>query len=114
MTNDGLDDLFGRYRAACPEIEPGANFMPAIWQKIEARQSFWSVFDRFGAKLTTASALICLLLLALNLFFSPGALNLVPTYADALMADHSAERTDYGEAIRSAPNDVPPHVAPER
>jgi len=114
MTDNGLDELFHRYREACPEIEPGANFMPALWQKIDARQSFWSVFDRFGARLTTASALICLLLLALNLFFSPGALNLVPTYADALMADHSAERTDYAEAIRSAPNDVPRDIAPAR
>jgi hypothetical protein len=102
-----LDELFERYRAACPEVEPQANFMPALWQKIEARQSFWSVFDHFGRTLTTASAAICLLLLALNLFFTPGALNIVPTYADALMEDHSAERTDYGEAIRSTPPEAP-------
>ncbi|HEY7211897.1 MAG TPA: hypothetical protein VH477_16615 [Bryobacteraceae bacterium] len=108
MSERGLDDLFERYRAACPEVEPGPNFMPSLWQKIEARQSFWSVFGRFGKRLTTASAALCLLLLALNLFFSPGALNVIPTYADALMADHSAESTDYGEAIRSNTPEAPP------
>jgi hypothetical protein len=114
MDQDRLDYLFERYRAACPDIEPGPNFMPDLWQKIDARQSFWSVFDRFGVKLTTASAAICLLLLALNLFFAPGPLNLAPTYMDALMAEHSAERTAYTEAIRRAPADLPPVPAPAR
>ena len=112
MNQDRLDNLFERYRTACPDVEPGPNFMPALWQKIESRQSFWSVFDRFGVTLTTASAAICLLLLALNLFFAPGALSPAPTYMDALMDEHSAERTAYTEAIRRAPADLPPAPAP--
>ena len=114
MEQDRLNSFFERYRAACPEVEPGPNFMPDLWHKIESRQSFWSVFDRFGLRLTTASAAICLLLLALNLFFSPGALNIAPTYADALMADHSAEKTSYTEAIQRTPSNLPPDAPPVR
>jgi hypothetical protein len=109
-----LDKLFAQYRAACPEVELNPNFMPVLWQKIEARQNFWPVFGRFGRMATTASAALCLLLLALNLLTSPSALNIIPTYADALMADHSAEKTDYGEAIRSSTQDEDaPPAAPQ-
>ena len=34
-----LNRLFTDYRAACPDPEPGANFMPALWQRIEARRN---------------------------------------------------------------------------
>ena len=34
-----LDRLFADYRAACPDPEPGANFMPTLWQRIEARRN---------------------------------------------------------------------------
>jgi len=80
--------------------------MPSLWQKIEARQGFWFVFGRFGRPAATVSAAVCLLLLALNLIVPPGSLNPSATYADALMADHSADKTDYTEAIPTA--DVQP------
>jgi hypothetical protein len=103
MTNDEsrLDDLFQRYGAACPEVEPSANFMPALWNRIESRQSFWSVFERLGGLITAASAALCLLLLALTLAGPPSPHTLAATYADALMADHSVENTYYAEAIRT-------------
>ena len=34
-----LDRLFADYRTACPDPEPGANFMPTLWQRIEARRN---------------------------------------------------------------------------
>jgi hypothetical protein len=43
---------------------------------------------------------LCLLLLILNFMAVPQSY--LPTYADALAADHSAEETYYAEAIRSA------------
>jgi hypothetical protein len=105
MDNDTeLDQLFRKYRDACPDVEPGAQFMPALWQKIEARQSFWSVFEHLGGLIASASAVMCFLLLVLNLVLSPAARNVVPTYADALMADHTAEKTYYAEAIRTNPD----------
>ncbi len=65
-----LDELFRAYRAVCPDPEPSVGFMPGIWQKIEARSSFWLLFARVGRQATTASALACLVLLLLNLITS--------------------------------------------
>ena len=107
-----LDEFFQEYRASCPEVEPSANFMPVLWQKIEARSNFWSAFPQLARAVTTASAAICLLLLVLNLVSTPHPHLLAPTYMDALMADHTAEETDYTEAIRNTPGDDTPVVTP--
>jgi hypothetical protein len=104
-TNDDsqLDQLFRSYRAACPDLEPSANFMPALWQKIEVRHSFWFVFERLARTAMTGCAALCLLLLVLNVVTaSQNHLN-PPSYVDALMEEHSAEKTYYTEAIRTTP-----------
>jgi hypothetical protein len=105
-----LADLFVRYREACPDIEPGVNFMPELWRRIETRPGFWSVFSHFGRIAAPACAAVCLLFFLLNLS-SPSESPLVPTYTDALAADHSIEMTYYTEAIRtSADADYRPAV----
>jgi hypothetical protein len=38
----------------------------------------------------------------LNVYSASQALALAPSYTDALMADHTAEQTDFTEAIRSS------------
>ena len=42
MNDDGietkLDALFAEYRGAVPDQDGGVNFMPDLWQKIEARR----------------------------------------------------------------------------
>ena len=38
-SEEQIDALFRAYRDACPTPEPGPNFMPDLWQKIEARQT---------------------------------------------------------------------------
>lgn len=101
--DSGLDTLLERYRDACPDTEPGANFMPALWQRIEARRSFWWVFQREARAVMTASAALFVVLLVLNIFSGSQSHLAASTYADALMADHTAEKTDYTEAIRSTP-----------
>lgn len=110
MTTDDsrLDEMFERYRAACPDAEPSVNFMPEIWQKIETRHSFWFLFQRLARTAATASAALCLVLLVLNFISSQQAHLLAPTYVDALMADHTAEKTYYTEAIRSTPSGEAP------
>lgn len=94
-----LDPLFAAYREACPEVEPHANFMPELWQRIDARRSFWSLFTRDARTFITASAAVCLLLLVLNLVGVSNAHLSASSYAEALMADHTAEKTYYTEAI---------------
>ena len=36
---DKLDPLWAEYREACPDVEPGAHFMPQLWQRIETQRS---------------------------------------------------------------------------
>jgi len=116
MTDEdsGLNNLLEAYGRACPDIEPSASFMPAIWQRIEARRSFWFVFQREARAVMTASAALFVVLLVLNFFSGSQSLLTASTYADALMADHTAEKTYYTEAIRSTPavpevSDFSPH-----
>jgi hypothetical protein len=101
MTDDEttLNRLFESYRDACPAIEPDSLFMPRLWQKIEARQSFGPVFERLTRLFASAAAAVCLLLLVLNLISSPQNRLTASSYTDALMAEHSAEQTYYTEAI---------------
>lgn len=112
ITNDDarLDELFKSYRASCPEIEPGSNFMPGIWQKIESRYSFWFVFQRLARTATTACAALCLVLLVLNFASSTRGTRSMATYTDALLADHSAEKTYFTEAIPAASFEKTPGV----
>ena len=97
-----LDALFQRYRMACPDVDPGPNFMPRVWMKIEARHSFWFVFRRLAQGAMTACAALCLLLVLLNVYSASQALSFLPSYTDVLMAEHTAEQTDFTEAIRSS------------
>ena len=77
--------------------------MPEVWQKIESRYSFWFVFQRLGRTATTGCAALCLILLVLNFTATPQSPLATATYTDALLADHSAEKTYYTEAIPATP-----------
>lgn len=103
MNNDesGLDSLLKSYRAACPDVEAGPLFMPTLWQKIEARHSFWWVFQGLARTAMAGCAALALLLLALNLVGTQGLRS--PSYTDALVADHSAERMYYAESVTRLP-----------
>ncbi len=97
MRNDdaALDELFGRYRDACPEPEPNQNFMPALWARIEGHRGFLFTFGRLARTGMAAAAAFCLLLLVLNFSSTPVRIT-APTYADALAADTQA-KTLYGD-----------------
>ena len=102
-SNERLDQLFLEYRDACDAPELSAGFMPALWQKIEARQSTSWVFKRVSGWFVAASAAASAVL-ALALLSTPaitgGASNIyADTYVDALAADHIAEYTLYTEPV---------------
>jgi hypothetical protein len=103
MTNEdsGLNGLFERYRSACPEVEPSPNFMPRIWERIELRHSFRISFAHVARSLMAGSAALVLLLLLLNLVVGQHTRLTSPSYVDALLADHTAEKTFYTESIRA-------------
>ncbi len=53
--DDQLDNLLRMFRDACPTPEPGANFMPQLWRKIESRQRNSFSFQRMASALMTAA-----------------------------------------------------------
>jgi hypothetical protein len=103
MRNDdaALDQLFEQYRAACPEPDAGANFMPQLWARIDARRGFAFAFGRLARTGAAAAAAFCLLLLLLNFAITP-ARTLAPTYADALAAESQAAAL-YGDGSQLVP-----------
>jgi hypothetical protein len=61
-----LDALFAEYRSACPDPDSGADFMPNLWRKIEARRMEGvSVFRRMAQLCLVATAALTLLMAVL-------------------------------------------------
>lgn len=60
--DERLDALFRAYRAACPDQDASANFMPELWQRIEARQTFTFSFRRMANAFVTAGLALTLAL----------------------------------------------------
>ena len=57
-----LDKLFLEYRAACPDPESAANFMPMMWQKIEARRSPVLQWVTMSRRALVGALALCLVL----------------------------------------------------
>ena len=62
-----LEALFRAYRAACPDPEASANFMPQLWQRIEGRRTFSFFVRRMASGFVTA-AVAATLLMAVYLY----------------------------------------------
>ncbi len=57
-----LDALFANYREAMPDLDGSAEFMPKLWQAIEARQRFKLLsWKRWTGAFVSASLALCLL-----------------------------------------------------
>jgi len=79
------------YREACPEPEPGVNFMPELWAKIEARQVSTTLFGRMAKALVTAALAATAILgfmVATTSHQPDAAFN--GTYIEALSVDHAS------------------------
>jgi hypothetical protein len=75
-----LDALFQAYRNACPDPEASKNFMPLLWQKIEARQTYAFSFKRMANALVTAAVALSI---ALGVYMSMPGSN--PFYAQTFV-----------------------------
>jgi hypothetical protein len=98
---DRLDALWTEYRDATPDIDAGPNFMPQLWQKIEARRvETTSVFRRLAQICVMATVALALIMSVVlippthndEVFYSG-------TYVDALAAEHS---NDYVDVLAAA------------
>jgi hypothetical protein len=99
-----LDSLFQAYKEACPEVEGSANFMPNLWQKIEARQSMSLSMARFGRWFVSAAAALCLVMsLMLISPMSQSASSV--SYVEALDDEQSHELMAYADADTNRPGE---------
>jgi len=106
VNRDGeLDHLLESYRAALPDPEASANFMPELWRRIEARQFFLGRMKKLTQLFVAAAAAICLLLgIILQAPVSSDAPLVRGNYVDVLAEANPAEnlaamgiRVDYTE-----------------
>ena len=86
--NDKLDAVWAEYRAACRDPEPSPDFMPRMWQKIEARRAAIAfTFRRVVQAWVLATVTLAIVLGA---FVIPHLQNLQiysSSYVDVLAAD---------------------------
>ena len=100
-----LDALFEAYRAACPDREASANFMPLLWQRIEARQSVSVVFSRLARNLMTAALALSILLGLVVSFSGSRAGGQLPseTYVEVLADEHYSQTMDFDDPVHISP-----------
>jgi len=89
--NNELEQLFGQYKRLVPDPNPSVNFMPELWQKIEARRSLVVRIRRLTKVFVAAAAAICMVF---ALFLAvPGSDTSIlnGNYVDLLAESHPAE-----------------------
>jgi hypothetical protein len=96
-----LDALLRAYRAACPDQDPSVNFMPNLWQRIEARRSFTFSFRRMVSAFVTAAAAVTV---ALGVYLSmphtkPNA-GYTVSYLEALADANSVDSPEMVAPVR--------------
>src|SRR5580698_4605790 len=92
--DETLDALFRAYRDACPDPEASANFMPTLWARIDARQTFLFSFRRMANAFVTAAVALSI---ALSVYLSiprttPGTAP--ETYVEALADANPLDNPD--------------------
>jgi hypothetical protein len=95
-----LESLWADYHRSLPDSEPGPDFMPGLWRKIDASQSTLSSIRRWSRGLVTAAAAAALVMMVF-LALPSGHLSPVytATYLDALAADQSPDRLAYADVV---------------
>lgn len=97
-SDNELDGLFAAYRDACPDPDAGPNFMPNLWQKIEARRiDTGSIFRHLAHVCMAATAALLLLTAIMTPVAQDDEVLYSSTYADILAEDHAD--TAYVEAL---------------
>jgi hypothetical protein len=61
--DDKLHSLWNEYRDACPDPEPGPNFMPELWRKIDARRQAATPWLRRWAEVCVVASIAAAVLL---------------------------------------------------
>lgn len=86
-----MDRLFAEYRAVSPDIDAGADFMPSLWRRIEARRNPVFAWVTMSRRVLAGAFALCLLFgfflnsgITANLFYQS-------TYIEALAEEEEPE-----------------------
>lgn len=91
-----LDALFAAYRETLPDRDGSAEFMPKLWQGIEARQRFKVLsWRRWTGAFVSASLALCLLFTLAVFAVDRQPPPHLTSYADVLNDDGSTETLAY-------------------
>jgi hypothetical protein len=91
--DDKLASLWADYRAATPDSEPGPEFLPKLWQRIDARRAEpLSIFRRLAqvCVMTTLALALLMSVLIPELQQDPGVAG---SYVDVLAAEIYSDNT---------------------
>jgi hypothetical protein len=89
--NSELKSLFASYRAAVPDPDASANFMPELWRRIQARQTLVMRVRKLTQVFVGAAAAACLLFAMIQVVPSGSRQEVHANYVDALAAAHPAD-----------------------
>ncbi len=87
-----LDLIVAEYRAAFPDLDPGADFMPKLWNSIETKRSFLFRLKRMSEVAVAAALAACFIT---GMFIAPRTYHesqLAGNYVDVLAEAQSATR----------------------
>lgn len=96
--DERLGGLFAAYREACPDPDPGPDFMPRLWEKIEARRTFAYSLKRFARGFITAAAVASL---AMGVYLAQPQSGTPPTYLELLAAGQSHDDIADAEIVQA-------------
>ncbi|HSW51515.1 MAG TPA: hypothetical protein VLH09_15115 [Bryobacteraceae bacterium] len=97
--NRTLDALFASYREFSPPPEASPDFMPRLWQQIEAHRATSYSFGRWTRAMVTAAAALCILLGLLQVYLPTQSLFYTQTYIEALQEESAAQSSAYLEVL---------------
>ena len=92
-----LDRVFRAYRNACPDPDPGANFMPMVWERIERTRSTTIGFRRIAQAFVTAAFALSLLMALLAVVPREQSTASSGTYIEVLAEHHDSGDADDSE-----------------
>lgn len=86
-----LDRLLAAYRDACPVPEASPNFMPQLWERIDASQSWTRQVWKWANSLTVAAALASLFFVMLQMMPHTAGVFASATYLETLADQHDSD-----------------------
>jgi len=90
-----LDAVWAAYKDACPDPEPSTDFMPKLWERIEARRAATlSIFRRLSQVCVVATVALTLLMTVVLIPHLQKLPVYSSTYVDVLAADLGLDYTD--------------------